>query len=240
MIQAPSRRRAAAAILLLTGAAAAQAAHVTLTGWTFGSGNGVAVTYGVGQAYNGAAGGFKGSLSGTPANAFDTNNFLTYCIELTEGFGFGMSPMTGYTVVDGASYFGSRHGDAGKATRLAQLLTFVDANPALLDSAAESTAMQLAVWNLVYDNDFSVSVAGSFNDASGYRSMANTLLAGAAGVTQTRFTVYALERAGTQDFLLAARSPEPATGLPEPAGWGLTALAFMAAGWARHRRSARA
>lgn len=219
---------------------AALAANVTLTGWAFGSGGSVSATYGVGQSYGGAAGGFKGSLTGTPANAFDTNNFLTYCIELTEHFSFGTSAMGQYNVVAGSSYFANRHGNADKASQLGKLLTFVDANPSLVDSAAESTAMQLAVWNLVYDNDFSVTLAGSFNDASSYRTMANTLLAGAQGVSQSAFTVYALEKAGSQDFLLAARSPLPSTAVPEPASVGLVLSALAAGAWVRRRRSAAA
>jgi len=232
--------RAASGLALAAFGMAASAANVTLTGWTYGSGNKVQATYGIGQGYSGAAGGFTGSLTGTHAGQFNTQSFNTYCIELTEAFSFGSTPMTQYNLVDGSSYFGSRHGDAAKATALGKLLTYVDANPTLVDSAAESTAMQLAIWNLVYDSDFSVTVAGSFNDASSYRSMANTLLAGAAGVAQSAFTVYALERAGSQDFLLAARSLQPSSSVPEPTSWGLAALALTAAGWAGgRRRSAR-
>jgi hypothetical protein len=150
--------------------------------------------------YNGPAGGFGGALSGT--TAFDTTGFLTYCIELEEHFGFSTTPMTGYTVQEGASYFARRHADASIADRLGQLLTWVSDHPAMVDTAAESASLQLAIWNLVYDTDFSVTTAGVFRDNSARRIQADALLAGAASLTSSRYAVYTLEAAGTQDFLL--------------------------------------
>ncbi len=228
--------RAATALALSGAALAASAANVTLTGWTYGSGNSVHATYGIGQSYAGAAGGFTGSLSGTPGGQFDTSAFNTYCIELTEHFSFSSNPMLQYSVVDGASYFGGRYSDASKATALGKLLTYVSANPTMVDTAAESTAMQLAVWNLVYDTDFTVS-SGSFADTSAYKTQANALLAGAAGVTTSLFSVYALEKAGSQDFLLAVRNPPAGQTVPEPASLVLVALGLMAAFFARQRAS---
>jgi len=228
--------RVASCGLLATLSAGTLAANVTVTGWAFGSGGGVNLTFGNGGTYSGAAGGFTGSLVGTPGGQYNSNSFLTYCIELTEGFGFSNNPMTQYEVVDGSSYFGNRYHDAGRATALGNLLTYVAANPGQVDSAAESTAMQLAVWNLVYDNDYSVS-GGSFKDTSVFATQANVLLAGAAGVTSSNFSIFALERAGTQDFLLGVlRSDAPSLVLrnvPEPAGLALVGVALLALAGAR-------
>lgn len=199
-------------------ALSAGAAEVTLTGWAFGNGNPVAT-----NLYGGYAGGFKGTLTG--AGALDSQAFITYCIELTESFSFSSQPIGSYDIVAGANYFG-----AEKAAALGKLITFANADPTRVDTAAESTSLQLAVWNLVYDSDHSVSVAGSFNDASAFAPYADQLLSGAAGVLWSQYNVSALQRRGTQDFLLAERVPreqqqEP---VPLPGTLGLLAAGALA------------
>ena len=223
--------------LAISGASfAASAANVTLTGWTFGTGNNVNLTFNNGQTYSGAAGGFSGSLTGTQAGQYNTNAFATYCIELTEGVGFSSNPMVQYDVVSGSTYFTNRYNDASKATTLGKLLTYVSNNPTTVDTAVESTAMQLAIWNVIYDTDFSATT-GSFRDSSSYATLANSLLAGAAGITTSQFSVFALEKSGSQDFLLGVRtgggtaSAASINSVPEPSSWalGLTALLALLA-----------
>lgn len=219
-----SRVVLAGAALASVATGSAQAAEVTLTGWAFGSGNTVQVARTTGGDYNGWAGGFGGSLAG--AGEFDSASFIAYCIELEESFSFGTAPMQGYAVVDGASYFAARRGDAGIAERLGQLITHAQSRRSLIADAAASTALQLAIWNTIYDTDWTTAPAsatgGAFRDSSAYSTAATTLLQNAM-TTLSRVDVYALSKAGSQDFLVVrARNS-----VPEPASFGLAALALV-------------
>ena len=74
-------------------------------------------------------------------------------------------------------------------------------------------------------------VAGSFDDRSAYAPYANLLLKGAAGVTQNLYSVSALQRKGSQDFLLAEKVPgrdAQIGGVPLPTTLWLLAAAVAA------------
>jgi hypothetical protein len=216
------------ALALATAAPQADAAHVTLTGWAFGApAEAVTVTRGAGTARSASqavlAGAFTGSLSGTPG--YDASPFITYCVELEEFFSFSRSAMTGYAVVPAGDYFQRRRGDAGIAERLGALLSW-EADHQAARSASNSTALQLAIWNVVYDGqDLRLDSGQLRSSGSGFAAtagaQASDFLARAGGGSQ--FDVFVLEKAGSQDFLLLAPRSTP---VPAPATLPLALVAL--------------
>jgi hypothetical protein len=206
----------------------AQAATVTLDGWAFGQANAVRAS-----GYVGLAGGFTGSLIGAGAG-FDATPFLTYCVEIEEQFAFGANALGAYTLVAGSDYFARRRGNGDIAGAIGNLMARVAATPTLVDSDAESTSLQLAVWNLIYDTDLSVSTRSAFRDTSSFAGHANSLLASLdSPLAGAPLRVWVLEAVGSQDFLLLQTQPG-ANPVPLP---GTVALALLGlAGVAASRR----
>jgi hypothetical protein len=247
--------RTAAALLLGGTAMLSQAATVNLSTWAFGSGNGVSVGA---PNHTGPAGGFKGSVTfaagGESGFSTPLTDFITYCVELDQSFSLPSGDMRGYSVVAGASYDlwnssnarnpSTGNTAAGTADRLGKLLTYVGSNSGIVDTAAESTSLQLAIWNVIYDSDEVLDtgsfIAGGTPAQKSYNSYANTLLANSATFTNT-LDVFVLTRDDpkSQDFLLT-RQRLPGQDIPEPASLALSLLGLAAAGAVSRRRRQRA
>lgn len=112
-----------------------------------------------GSAFTGISAGLFNwtRTGGTYAGDGAEGEYLTFCIELTEGLGIGNSYT--FDVVDVADAPNSLGGmGATNADLLSQLWgQFFDAS----FDANHAAGFQLAVWDIVYDDDFNVS-AGDF------------------------------------------------------------------------------
>jgi len=240
--------RTACAAALLAAGLSAQAGTVNFVGWAHGGGNTVNVST---PNFNGQGGAFSLTLSGFAAGF--NGAFEAYCVELTENIGLGQS-YTSYSIVTADSYFLAK-GKPGVAASLTSLISYVNNSNMLANAAAgfkddQSTALQLAIWNTVYDTDSTLN-SGNFSEASAtaYRNNstttvgsntttnfwgANSLLSSAGAASG--YSLYVLQSTGTpgqQDQLIWMRNT-----VPEPTSLALVALALGGVGFVSRRRKA--
>lgn len=219
--------RAGLAAVLVLSTALVQAQTVTVTGWTFGP-NAVNLTAGP-ETGTTVAGGFDITTDGFSAPY--AGSFYAYCVDLYQGFnGVPSGPMDGYQGVAGvADTFTVATGGfdghaAATSARLSQLMTY--ALP-LVQTSAASTSLQLAIWNVIYDTDNTVST-GSFADNSSYDALANSFLTNSLNTTGT-VAINILHSAQRQDFVI--------TPVPEPSTYALMLAGLAGIGFVARRRN---
>lgn len=229
------------AIALAAAAAASQADTLTLNSWTYGNGNAVnSVSTSPAASFSGLGGGFTGTLTGIAGFGLTIE---TYCVELTQSFSMGTA-YANYFLESASSYFGGT-----KANALGQLLSH--ANPLVTGASAGSkddfsTALQIAIWNIVYDSDSTV-VSGNFTDTSSHAAQANAFLSGAASAANNLELFVLKSQAGVpqgssghQDQLIWRQRPDRSNDVPEPASLALALGAIGALGWSSRRRKSAA
>jgi hypothetical protein len=236
--------RAGCAAALLAAGFAAQAGVVKFEGWAHGNGNAVSVSS---PGFSGHAGGFAVTLSGFSGPNALNGAFEAYCVDLYEYISLGSS-YTNYNIVAASTMY-----SASKLAALTQLVTYVNNGNVFASAAAgskdnQSTALQLAIWNIVYDSDKTLDSAPgaafseltptstSFRSPSGGSFMgANALLnatAAPGGRHYELFVLQSLAPSGRQDQLVWRVST-----VPTPGSLALAALALGVAGYASRRRA---
>jgi hypothetical protein len=228
--------RSATALAIAAIGLSAQAATVNYTDWAYGNSWSNKVTVDVVNE-SVAAGGFIGSVTFAPGGeqgfGGTFSNFVSYCVELTQSFYLPSGNMSGYNVLAASDYteWNNAHGNgrtaAATGQRLGQLLSYA-ASSGIVQTAAQSTSLQLAIWNVIYDTDNTVN-GGLFQEKSGasYDAYANQLLADSASWSGM-LDVYVLQNDQKQDFVLTRN-------VPEPASLALVMLGLGAVGAARRR-----
>lgn len=245
----------AGAICLALGSGAASALDFTIT--NVGNNISLSGTTISGLPSNGTGGPFTIAPSGAGWPAYVPGSFASFCIELLEHIGMPPQNLTGYSILPqtvASDFLPETSPPNGPVSTnqlkiIGQLLTYAQSAAGFGSAAAafnqtNGTALQAAVWEIVYENigspsnftyadfnlgagDFQASNAGSATAIT----MINTWFSGGTIAGVTGYQNYAVLYSPTQqDFLVPVPEPE-AYGLAL-AGMGVVAFAM------RRRRSA--
>ncbi|MFM7704331.1 MAG: PEP-CTERM sorting domain-containing protein [Rubrivivax sp.] len=242
------------------GAAWSQAtpATVRFDGYSYGSAGASATlnftknpTTGLPGTVNSGAGAFNITLN-------NTSTFAAYCIEPFQSFSIGATYTNTYTTRDdeqnykwsatspGVNGFDpARAGAIGQ--RVGQLWAYADATYGVGTAASSdaakrdaSTALQWAIWNVMYDTDNSVKAGGTANSFwisstttnGSILTLADTMLAQSANYG-LKYNVSVLSAPNNQDQIYATGIPTP---VPEPGTFAMTLAGLAAVGFVTRRR----
>ena len=220
---------AAAAFTLALPSVGMAATQVSLTGYSFANGSQDGVLHLATSPYDGATASFgQFKLTGTSMPGNTPLTLYSYCVDLFHGFGvpaiFDVVPLS--TLFTGT-----------KAANINKLLA--NTTPATAD---QSAAVQLAMWEIVFETNATLNVAsggaqGAFYATAGSSSTARTLANGylsqlASWTAPTNGTAKLLVSEGNQTQVFFQLAPE----VPEPATWGMMIVGVGAIGSVMRRR----
>jgi hypothetical protein len=196
-----------AAVLLASAATGAQA--LTVTALTHGSGsapvkefvtlNALAVTPFIRDETN----------MGLHITASTEGSFYSVCVDI----GQALLPLPNdYTHEANGTSLGFTTAKALRIAAVMQAAGFTSAHGfgGVNNTTKNFVALQMSVWNVVYDSDWSVT-AGDFQQTSdtngSARALANTWLSAASSITTPTYNVHKLYSANEQDLVFSV--PEP-------------------------------
>jgi hypothetical protein len=244
-LRTPALRVGAAAALLLA-CGAANAGVLTMQGWLHGPGNHVSLS--ASPSYTGLAGGFKGVLSNMSNPLFNLNPVEMYCVDLAQFININATYSVKMPADSGSATFTLRAVtevfNSTISQRLTQLVSWSESSAAHVNTSLESTALQLAIWNTLYENQGDVSgqalSSGSFREnaaqnaaPSAFAATASSMLSSAAAYSGSMKQLYVLQSATNQDQLIWLDSPNQ---VPVPGTLALAALALIGAAGAARRK----
>ncbi|HJV63950.1 MAG TPA: PEP-CTERM sorting domain-containing protein [Albitalea sp.] len=203
------------AIAVAAIAASAAASAVTITSYSF---DGVGAFIKLGATTEGVG-------AGEITVNTDIGSFATYCIELTQGL--GTPPASGYA-------FGSYANDL--ISRLVDVSGFYGGIPGVnaVDTTVEKAALQLDIWEAVYDSFPGDLSAGNFsvvNVSAPVLAQANAYLTAADALAPGSYptnTLYAFTHRSRQDLV---------TSIPEPSTYMLMFAGLAGMGLVARRRN---
>lgn len=136
-------------------------------------------------------------------------SFVAWCLDITHWLSSG--PTT-YTVTN--TPFGTSYGLS--AAEMGRVQSVFDANYLTLNKSnnVQAAGFQVALWNAIYDTDWSSTGGGLFSVAAGaVANKANAFLANAQGFSGPRvYSLTFLESAASQNLVTAKPIPVPAAG----------------------------
>lgn len=164
-----------------------------------------------GLAFDIRAGGFREAVYAGEFNAtLDGSSFLTYCVDIFQSFSWG-THYTNYTLTNPATTLGWLTN--AKANDIGRLFTGFQSQ---VINAVNSSAFQLALWEIVNENSANYNLANGYFTATRYFGNANETLALTTAQNwlntlpvNSAYRIQVEVSPTAQDMVVANRIPEP-------------------------------
>lgn len=205
---------------------------LTMSGLSFGSGS---APLSEDVTTNGSFILSENNIAGFNVGTSSEGPFFTFCTEINQPLLPLQNPYT-HELNGTANGF-----SASQAYRIAQVIQASGFNNATGFGAGNNTtvnmvALQFAIWNSLYDTDYSVTAGNfqSFTDNNGARTLANTWLSAAQNINTPSIVVHRLHNPSGQDLFMIGDVPPitvnpvspTCTGTNAPDNGGLTISGF--------------